>query len=452
MSKIEYAYSQSEIPKAFDVPYAFETQEEFYTKVKEAKLPQDVSFARFKAHFTDSGADPNTQILGFLHHKKEAYADKKVNMINYVATTAEGKLKEEPQKGLLESLDNFSSVVVEQPLAEVSKRDVREYEWQTKVLPDGREQMSLVSQFGDMDTILEEALRSSQVADFEHDRYKANLNNYKKIQSARERGDHTPFVEFSPSPDLTPQAKARGYFGMDAIFFYRYDKETGKEVIEQRWLKAPKEAYWKLVGDLSQENYAYLSDAGIMNKSQFLTESQEEVINQFIDDNNGKFKDQAELEIYRYEQLEPKIKKMAEPILEIAAQKMILGMPIDDELKQLEATGAYLQHLLREKVKNLLGVDKTRTNLTDELKTRLENDSAYLAQFVAQNRAKMPLAGCGGSNDAESNGMSTGMMDAGKDKYGSLTFRCPACGENHTRSPGKLMVTCPVTHKDIPKC
>lgn len=39
-----------------------------------------------------------------------------------------------------------------------------------------------------------------------------------------------------------------------------------------------------------------------------------------------------------------------------------------------------------------------------------------------------------------------------EDEYGSLTFHCPACNNEHTRPRGKLLTHCPTTGKEIPKC
>lgn len=440
-------------PESLLMDYTFIQQDDFYNQVDRKGLPRNISYVDFSKKFSGFPVEPDMLIVGHLHHQKESHKDGGVNMVNYIATAAEGKLKGKLDPGnsskmersaLEESLKSFSSVVAEQPIAEVSRREMREYEWKTVVLPDGREQMRLVSSFGDMDSILEEALRSSQSAEFERERYQANLKNYRALQQARENRDYRPFVEFSPSPELTPEAKARGYFGMDALFIYKFDKDSNKEVIEQRWLKAQKKDYRKLLGELEGQEYLYLSDAGIMNRSRFIDQTQEKRIHQFIDKNNGKFVAQPELEIFRRDELQPRIRKMVEPIIQIAAEKMISGIPFDKELEELEAAGAYLQHLLREKIKELLGVDKTRITISQEDKDLIENDSVYLAMFVERNKDKMPLGGCGGSNDKNSNGMTTSMAEilSGEDGKGRLEFTCPHCGYKDKRERNKLKPIC----------
>lgn len=430
--------------------------EEFYNAVKIARLPRNLTYHDFAGRFSSVKNNPRLLLKGYLYHQKESYHEKQMNMVNYVATVVEGMGidKNDSGKGnaMCEALDNFSSIVVEKPIAEVTKREERRYGWE-KITNKGKKEMKLKSQFGYFDEILEESLHSSQPADFEYERYQANLENYKKLRNARERGDYRTFVEFSPSPVLTNEARKRGYFGMDTIFFYRFDGKSGEEVIEQRWLKTSKKNFTNLISELSHEQYMYLSDGALMRKSRIVNQDEEERVNGFIDSNNGEFINRPELKEYQEKELRDKIRNMVQPILEIAAQKMLVGIPFERELDQLEAAGAYLQYLLREKIKDLSGIDKTRITISPEIRNKLETDRVFLAQFVEENKKKMPLGGCGGSNEKESNGMSRGMTDILKDEHGSLVFEepCPFCNSRHRRKRGELLTECPYTGKKYDK-
>ena len=72
---------------------------------------------------------------------------------------------------------------------------------------------------------------------FEIKRNQANLKSLREIQDGLEEPNEFKFVELSPSPKITEEAKQRGYDGRDSIFVYTKNK-NGEVDVKQHWFKA----------------------------------------------------------------------------------------------------------------------------------------------------------------------------------------------------------------------
>lgn len=128
------------------------------------------------------------------------------------------------------------------------------------------------------------AIDNPQIPLFEKARNLANLRNLASMEWLKANGEKGIFIEISPSPELTPEAKARGYDGRDSIFFYDLSAEDRIKVT-QHWFKSDDlQQYPQLISSLRDsatspaelevgedlEQFKALPDAQIMARYLYL--------------------------------------------------------------------------------------------------------------------------------------------------------------------------------------
>lgn len=354
---------------------------------------------------------------------------------------------DEAERGFQEMVSNMLSLVAELPLAEVAKPKKLILSWQG----DWR----LRSDFGYLDEILDSALASSQMLAFERPRYQANKENYYRLRQSRKEHDQRTFVEFSPSPNLTPEARQRGYFGNSCIFFYEFDPEKQTETIYQRWLKASWSDFYDLLGLVTEHTY---SDAQIMRASNFFEPEDIQMIEAFIDNHHGRIGEKVD-EIYHYVDTSLRaflIEQLTET-LQRGVIKLIEGQEIAEECEEIKATLAYAQLKLKNKIAKMTNLETSGPYLTDEEERLYDQNMDDRIKFVEKEH--IPLYGCGINTETSSRSGSSsdvyGRADsfsAVEDQYGSLWFECPHCQQMVPRPLWQLVTICLGCFKTIPAC
>ncbi len=236
---------------------------------------------------TVDNIDINQQLdprLESVRQLKNAFTGIAGNSINYVATLLSSYYESSPEAytaALAETSDNLFSAITERFIARHQGESNYELYWR-----DTDDGLRLQSQFGFIDSLLDESLISTQVTsyDFEYARAIENKRFYEKLVTARASGYQGSLVEFSPSPPLTEQAKERGYEGNDSIFIYSFN--DGVEVVNQYWFPSNGNYndYQQLLQELKIEvpQETNLTDTDIMSFSREIGSSDHEAILRFI--------------------------------------------------------------------------------------------------------------------------------------------------------------------------
>ena len=423
-----------------------------------------VGLDQFYTYYRSFGFSPEVVLSGFFYKTKEQQKDSFGNAGNYIAQAAEASVQVtnffgrealtidahfetgESQQGLKEVFDNMLAMVVEHPIAQVEKRESRTQQW----LQTYRG-IQLQSVHGYLDDILREALVSSQTLDFELSRFKANFLNYQKLKQGRTTGSTQTFVEFSPSPVMTPEAKARGYQGQSCIFFYRVDSETGVETVEQRWIPAQWSDFQRLLEQLELRSEGQMTDVAIMQQSDFFSEAAVGKIYQFIKDQNGSIEPRKEqLATFIVETLRPLLVKEIQLVLVAGAAKIIAGQDVSQEKNHIMTTLAYLQLRLQNEIDRVYGTQLAPVTLTQTQIYLLDISGLHRGAFVTTN--EIPLAGCGYGSASSSNPIERFLASAslgdflvpklGSDLFGQQGFLCEHCKGYHIRSIGALITEC----------
>ncbi|KXK27262.1 MAG: hypothetical protein TR69_WS6001000136 [candidate division WS6 bacterium OLB20] len=189
----------------------------------------------------------------YVRSVKDRYAGIAANAVNYVATLLEGYLISTPEAiaaARAEAHSNLFRAVREHHTASATGKDSYCLHWTDTPLGP-----ALKSQFGLLDDLFAETDSSAQLEGFEFEQPRNTQNRlfYERLKRARAAGYNGPMAEFSPRPEMTQQAYARGYEGNDTILIYR--SENGTEHVEQLWFKgaASYEAYRPLLQQLASD-------------------------------------------------------------------------------------------------------------------------------------------------------------------------------------------------------
>lgn len=423
------------------------------------QFPSNVTFEKFSDYYSRLHYPTDLIIKGFLHLKNEQFRDTQGNPVNYFTTVAETMLRTMHQRqlhlnteqfvqseGFVEAINNLVSMVAEHPLADVTKRETRVETWVF-----GKKGLRLRGQFGYLDEILEEALVSSQTLPFEKPRFHANLENYHKLVAGRKRGDDRVFVEFSPSPTITPLAQNRGYLGNSCIFFFNHDPSTHTETVEQRWIKTDWLTFARIVGELGLHVPQNYTDVDLMKMSGFLNSDKANQLHELIDLTNGKFvAHQDELNGYVWGELREFIAGDLSELLIRGSWKLIHGQGIEEESKELMDALRFAQFTLRHKIQEITGISAVAISVTAQELKRLTVDWVFRVQFVEKN--DLPLSGCGfgSSSLLDEVGSSVGAAVFGRDKHGHREFHCEKCNTSSIRQVNTLFTNCPNCGEKIP--
>lgn len=370
------------------------------------------------------------------------------NAINFIAQMAEGCV--DPQlfaegtiqvdhttdramKFAREALENIASLVVEHPIAESVREDHREYTW-----VDGELLLSATP----FRQILQEAIASSQKADFELPRYEANIENYEKLVQGRTAGDNRLFVEFSPSPRLTSQAHDRGYRGNSYIGVFQM--VGGVEQFTQYWFRASWDEIGDLIRNLGKPLQDEATDIDILRASDFISEKDLEGIQVFIEKKRGAVaQNRQQILQYIEDELRPSLDRQLRELLKDAAEKLLRNESVERESTLIINTLRYAQNKMNQFIATVGEVPIRFVQLSKEQEQLYDANPLIRSLFV--EKENLPLVGCGSSvsNDKSD---PFGINDSREsDEFGPLEFECPNphCKKIVRRPKGKLLEKCP---------
>lgn len=372
---------------------------------------------------------------GFLFLKKEQYQDPdRAHAINFIADTALAYTKvlgngdyfwrDRPDEAILERVfDNVLATVVERPLEQATGSETRIEQWENH---NGR--LRLRCGAGYLDDILITAEASKQKAPFEALRYSANRQNYfGKLLPGRTNGDQRTFVEFSPTPDLTEDARGRGYFGKDAVYFFEFDPQTRREMMTQRWLVAPRSAYIQLLRTLGRSMPDGADDVAIMQQSDFFSSEQSATIHQFIEEYHRRlYLWKEHIEAHVHDEIRPFLERALSPILGIAAAKLIHGQDFSHEMNMIVATLQFAQAKMNTMIADISGLNLPGYTISarDEAEF-LQLNPADRIRFAKERN--LPLVGCGININQNPYGIPTSMGDAQFAIEGWNIGKCTHC-------------------------
>ncbi|MBN1915999.1 hypothetical protein JW796_03340 [Candidatus Dojkabacteria bacterium] len=291
------------------------------------------------------------------------YSNRYSNSINYVlqALKAIQSAGGEEREALLnialtESLTDIYTQIVEHPIAETTAIYEYSLPWDKSNLP-----WKLATGNRTLDEIYREAINnaSGQIPEFEILRNTINLSNYEKLRRARQMGDKRNFVEFSPSPPLTEEAKKRGYLGNDTIFLFI--NENGTEKVIQKWLPATSTLdYEELLNELAiNTDSNNLSDLSIMASSGFFDDNKLRIITDFIEQRTKGLEEMKIrlIEAYAKTFVWERVREEFRTLITATAAKLNKGENISKELSFINETMAVLQFGFRKYIHDVMKLE-----------------------------------------------------------------------------------------------
>lgn len=305
----------------------------------------------------------------FAERIRNKYKDYPGNCVNYLVNLALSYYDQDQDFSIYEITKNLESAIVEKVEADITGQ--HEYSLQTAINPiDGKSKIKFAQ--GWAEDVFDHAIdeKNSQLPLFEIQRNQANLKNLREIEKGINESEGFRFVELSPSPKITEEAKQRGYDGRDSVFVYT-KKENGEVEVKQHWFNAVDiSEYTALLDKLGiKRNIDGLqeSDLTVMDSS-FKVTSQEQLtlLDEFIDEKSiqGKQESIALLneqmdyifnscseKVYNYKDLG--LRLLDNPDLDISVELEEISQFILN--KQLE-----LRYLLWEKGTNTFNEQVTR--------------------------------------------------------------------------------------------
>jgi len=394
------------------------------------------------------------------------------NVINYVATFLDAMLlygDQVPHDVVLEIMDNVRTAITEHPISET----VGVYQYNL-IWARG----SLISRFGSMDEILRASIdnTSGQIPDFEIRRNEANLKFYEKLKAVRDRSDgknpQQVFVEFSPSPELTEEARARGYKGNDTVLIYT--SNGNHESVSQYWFPRSSESeYRELLIRLNDINPIHdislllkkerITDVDVMLCSGGFNGDQITEVMRFINDHQEGVTSRYRKEIESYiPYIEREIKLQILPLLRTTAESLVDG--VDDELitrnlLQIRELVDSLQLQLRLFILEGVGIN----TFSDEeyMFIRFYQNTIGLNPTEFVRRGGYRASGCGfGSNGNIGNmydiwGQANTLLNPSGGEIMQAVY-CPFCGRFigyvNILDSNTFFTECPLCQKKIPRC
>lgn len=450
-----------------DVPKIAESRrilffQEISEKNNTGNFTPDTVSTEFFDLYRNRGVTSDLILDGFFFLKREQLRADGSNMVNFIADFAKAAVDQRvwEQTGDLtlnfESerfvklydtvVHNLASLVTEHPLADITKVETRQEQW------DRFGNELRLRCFGNyLEEILEDAVVSSQTLPFERSRFAANWSNYfEKLKPGRQQGDSRTFVEFSPSPPLTAEAKTRGYTGKDTIFFLEFDSVTQTEHMTQRWLMTDISSYLQLLRNIGMTVPDMFDHADIMHLSNFFSAEQVEKIHTFIDIHHGVIsKHKPAIETYKKNEFEPALARQVYAILSRGAKKLVDGEDIALEAELLSATLALAQEKFKAEIAAIAGITSQSSSvlrsLSQEEWQRLQTDDIYRMEFVKKNN--IVLTGCGTNTEKKS---SLAEIFSSSEKNYSFDTKgtCQKCKSEKMLGPCGLCETCDDTLRD----
>lgn len=175
------------------------------------------------------------------------YAGCHGDTINHVINTIEALRSPNYQGRMQEVADNLLTSIIEKLNADAQGRFSYNSEWRG---PAGLGQMYFNNR--PAIEIYRNAVNEAngQIPEFEIARNQANAANLDAMQTLKNQGSQGFFIELSPSPVITDEAKKRGYDGRDSIFVY--DLSGNKSIaVDQHWFKKTDAVeYYSLMDDM----------------------------------------------------------------------------------------------------------------------------------------------------------------------------------------------------------
>jgi hypothetical protein len=393
------------------------------------------------------------------------------NTINYAVNLLEGASKQneiQMRSAEAEVIQNLYTAIIEHPLANA----IGVYTYQNKWVEEGG-RFRLKGDFGYMDEIIQEGIenKSGQIPEFEIKRNKQDGRVLDILTQERSKGKRATIVKFSPTPPdyNDPEVSARGYQGNDQISFFEID-EQGREVTTIYWFSGVQQReYMQLAKELiaidpantelNSQLFKVLQgsadptgiDVNIMAMSNKFNESQLARIKQFVNEKQQNTK-ANENEIRYFANV--RTRKVIEDSLIHDVYKVALaiskGEYIQPGLDLIYKTIEQLQFELVMYINELSHSGSNEVSVSDYIGMNFQQREELLRKIGYQ------ASGCGFATTAAGSWGNSGVLLKGisgeTDKYGSLEFDCPHCGETNHREPGKLMSKCQECHREIPRC
>jgi len=238
----------------------------------------------------------NSTQESFAEYIRNRYKDNSGNCINYLINLSLSYYSPDQDYSVYEISQNLESAIIEKIEADITGQ--HEYSLKTDFDPiDGKHKVKFGQ--GWAEDIYNHAIdeNNSQLPLFEINRNQANLKNLNTIQKNLNNEKDFKFVEFSPCPKITNEAKQRGYDGRDSIFVYTKNS-NGEIEVKQYWYSAIDiNDYTKLLNELGLNNKQTIepeTDLSVMQSS-FIVESsiQLNLLENFIEDKSLKSKQES---------------------------------------------------------------------------------------------------------------------------------------------------------------
>lgn len=238
--------------------------------------------------------DPTQE--SFAEYIRSRYKDNSGNCINYLINLSLSYYSPDQDFSVYEITQNLESAIIEKIEADITGQ--HDYSLKTDFDPIDRKHKVKFGQ-GWAEDIYEHAIdeNNSQLPLFEINRNQANLKNLNTIQENINNEKDFKFVEFSPSPNITDEAKQRGYDGRDSIFVYTKNID-GDIDVKQYWYSAIDiNEYSKLLNELGlirKQPIEKETDLSVMQSS-FIVKSNDQLnlLENFIEDKSTNSKQES---------------------------------------------------------------------------------------------------------------------------------------------------------------
>lgn len=392
------------------------------------------------------------------------------NIINYATTLLEGSLRGLEEESEIETIENLSTHIIEQVLADANLP----YYYQLQ--PEGDR---IKSSFGYLDEMIQTGINNSskQAFEFEIPRFERNaqflsqLVEYKKL--AMQGREDLVAVEFSPAPEATSEALARGY-NHDTFSISTWNPETGQLEVKQLWfdcIRNPegRQSYQDLFRDLQVDDVTISGALDVMDKSGIFTVDQLRTIENFVQKQGGLLSDleiRGDSSIYQTEVLVPAIlHKLLLPLREIRHQLQLefwnpeasqVDSSIPAKLNDIAQQIRLMQLQYRIWMRDNFGINTISEHVAKRLKeigfeTILDSDTQTTQMLLDQ--IGYQAAACGSQIGKNSMSIIDSDKTVVEDKSES-EFICTNCGHKHDITPlgGGLRSRCDSCGTLIPKC
>jgi hypothetical protein len=333
-----------------------------------------------------------------------------------------------------------------------------------------------------LESMYDDGINSPQIPPMERCRNRLNKSFYfDKVLPTRQAGNFdNVLVEFSPSPILTEEMKARGYDGYHCLQIWQYLYDSNCEEVTVYWIDKnyPIDIFQQLANDILQDNAfrsyidrdlsqlanthpTELTDLVIMQASGSFDQSELLLIKNFIDRYRLPMVTKK-IESYVYEELVWSINSRLVPLVEQGASKLAMGQDVSQELTLLEDTISALEFTLWLKFQEIVNPNFSGVSTAYSNNTTKFTDMSLEQQVFIMQQCNFVSSHCGGSKKYSTESainvssirifpdiytfFPEGIMDTIDDGFGDREFECGSCGEVIKRGYKKLVSECPHCH------